>query len=88
MRETPEGTSSYMVRLVFRHLAADERFARRCRNEPSPEFPLTLPFFSHSSRFFRVLTHTFLLKSLARSRSVARADVRVCVRVCVRVEKH
>ena len=41
MRETSEGTSYQMVRLVFRHFAADERFAR---NEPSPEIPLTLPF--------------------------------------------
>ena len=44
MRETSEGTSSYMVRFVLRHFAADERFARRSRNEPSPEIPLTLPF--------------------------------------------
>ena len=43
-RETSEGTSYQMVRLVFRHLAADERFARQYRHEPLPEFPLTLPF--------------------------------------------
>ena len=44
IREISEGTSYQMVRLVFRHFAADERFARRSRNEPSPEIPLTLPF--------------------------------------------
>ena len=36
-----EGTSYQMVRLVFRHFAADERFARRYRNETSPEILLT-----------------------------------------------
>ena len=77
MRETSEGTSYQMVRLVFRHLAADERFARRYRNEPSPEFPLTLPFSGIFGGFFRAL---LLLKPLSRSRSVA--GVHVCVRVC------
>ena len=67
-----------MVRLVFRHFAADERFARRSRNEPSPEIPLTLPFSGIFRGFFRVL---LLLKPLSRSRSVA--GVNVCVRVCV-----
>ena len=67
-----------MVRLVFRHLAEDERFARRYRNEPSPEIHLTLPFFRHFLWFSRAL---LLLKPLSRSRSVA--GVHVCVRVCV-----
>ena len=67
-----------MVRLVFRHFAADERFARRSRNEPSPGIPLTLPFSGIFRGFFRVL---LLLKPLSRSRSVA--GVNVCVRVCV-----
>ena len=43
-RENWEGTSYQMVRLVCRHFAADERFARQYRHEPLPEFPLTLPF--------------------------------------------
>ena len=77
IREISEGTSYQMVRLVFRHFAADERFARRYRNEPSPEIPLTLPFSSIFRGFFRVL---LLLKPLSRSRSVA--GVHVCVRVC------
>ena len=67
-----------MVRLVFRHFAADERFARPYRNEPSSEIPLTLPFSGIFRGFFRVL---LLLKPLSRSRSVA--GVNVCVRVCV-----
>ena len=33
-----------MVRLVCRHFAADERFARQHCHEPSPGIPLTLPF--------------------------------------------
>ena len=74
MREISEGTSYQMVRLVFRHFAADERFAR---NEPSPEFPLTLPFSGIFGGFFRAL---LLHKPLSRSRSVA--GVSVCVRVC------
>ena len=77
MRETSEGTSYQMVRLVFRHFAADERFARRYRNETSPEIPLTLPFSGIFRGFFRVW---LLLKPLSRSRSVA--GVHVCVRVC------
>ena len=45
MRETSEGTSYQMVRFVFRHFDPEEEwFARRYRNEPSPEIPLTLPF--------------------------------------------
>ena len=67
-----------MVRLVCRHLAADERFARRYRNEHSPEIPLTLPFSSIFQGFFRAL---LLLKPLPRSRSVA--GVHVCVCGCV-----
>ena len=43
-RKNWEGTSYQMVRLVCRHFAADERFARQYRHEPLPEFPLTLPF--------------------------------------------
>ena len=43
-RENSEGTSYQMVRLVCRHFAADERFARQYRHEPLPQFPLTLPF--------------------------------------------
>ena len=43
-RETWERTSCQMVRLVCRHFAADERFARQYRHEPLSEFPLTLPF--------------------------------------------
>ena len=82
-----------MVRLVFRHFAADERFARRSRNEPSPEILLTLPFSGIFRGFFRVL---LLLKPLSRSRSVAGVNVCVCACVsvsvyvvcCVRVEKH
>ena len=42
MRATSKGTSHQMVRLVFRHFAAYERFARRYRNEPSPEILHTL----------------------------------------------
>ena len=80
MRETSEGTSFYMVRLVIRHFAADERFTRPYRNEPSPEIPLTLPFSGIFRGFFRVFTLTLLLKPLSRSRSVA--GVHVCVRVC------
>ena len=59
--------------------------SKRAFARVSPDFA----FFRHISRFFRVLTHTLLLKPLARSRSVARADVCgcggvcVCVRVCV-----
>ena len=68
-----------MVRLVIRHIAADERFARPYRNEPSPEIPLTLPFSAIFRGFFRVWR---LLKPLSRSRSVA--GVCVCVWcVCV-----
>ena len=37
-----------MVRFVFRHFAEDERFARRSRNEPSPEIPLTYSYSNHS----------------------------------------
>ena len=66
-----------MVRLVCRHFAADERFARQYRHEPLPEIPLTLPFSSIFRGFFRAL---LLLKPLSRSRSVA--GVHVCVRVC------
>ena len=76
IREISEGTSYQMVRLVFRHFAADERFARRSRNEPSPEIPLTLPFSGIFRGFFRAW---LLLKPLSRSRSVA--GVHVCVRV-------
>ena len=43
-RETSEGTSYQMVRLVCRHFAADERFARQHCHEPSPGILLTLPF--------------------------------------------
>ena len=69
MRETSEGTSYQMVRLVFRHF----------RNEPSPEFPLTLPCSGIFGGFFRVW---LLLKPLSRSRSAA--GVHVCVWVwCV-----
>ena len=45
MRATSKGTSYQMVRMVFRHFAADERFACRYRNELSPEIPLDFPFF-------------------------------------------
>ena len=62
--------------VVFRHFAEDERFARRSRNEPSPEILLTLPFSGIFQGFFRAL---LLLKPLSRSRSVA--GVHVCVRV-------
>ena len=78
IREISERTSYQMVRLVFRHFAADERFARRHRNETSPEILLTLPFSGIFRGFFRVW---LLLKPLSRSRSVA--GVHVCVCVCV-----
>ena len=77
-REISEGTSYQMVRLVCRHFAADERFARQHCHEPSPEILLTLPFSGIFAWFFRVL---LLLKPLSRSRSVA--GVHVCVSVCV-----
>ena len=50
-----------MVRFVLRHFVADERFALRYRNEPSPEIPLTLPFSGIFAVFPRVtLTQTTL----------------------------
>ena len=49
-----------MVRFVFRHFAADERFARRYRNEPSPEILLTLPF-SGIFRGFSACSHKHAL---------------------------
>ena len=43
-RETLERTGCEMVRFVFRPFSKHKkRFARRYRNEPSPEFSLTLP---------------------------------------------
>ena len=62
-----------MVRLVFRHFAA-------ASTRVSPDFALLRLF----SRFFRVLTHTLLLKQHARERSVAGACVYVCVCVCLK----
>ena len=75
-RETWEGTSYQMVRLVCRHFAADERFARQYRHEPLPEFLLSCLFQAFSRVFPRVV-----LKPLSGSRSVA--GVHVCVRVCL-----
>ena len=67
-----------MVPLVFRPLPKyKDPFARRYRNEPSPEILLNLPFSGIFRWFFRVW---LLLKPLSRSRSVA--GVHVCVRVC------
>ena len=79
-RENWEGTSYQMVRLVCRHFAADERFARQYRHEPLPEFPLTLPFSGIFRGFFRVW---LLLKPLSRSRSVAGVLCVLCVCGCV-----
>ena len=83
MRETSEGTSSYMVRLVFRHLAADEPFARQHRHEPSPEFPLTLPF----SGIFRGFSacYSYSNHSQDHGRWHVQMSVCACVCVCVRV---
>ena len=74
MRETSEGTSSYMVRFVLRHFAADERFAR---NEPSPEIPLTLPFPGIFGGFSARYSYTNHSQDHGQV-----AGVSVCVRVC------
>ena len=68
-----------MVRLVCRHFAADERFARRYRNEHSPEFPLTLPFSGIFQGFSACGTQT-TLKITVSGRC---ACVCVCVYVCI-----
>ena len=90
-RETWEGTSYQMVRLVCRHFAADERFARQYRHEPLPEIPLTLPFSGIFQGFSACGTHN--------SQDHGQWQVCMCVCACVsvycavlcgvvRVEKH
>ena len=80
-----------MVRFVFRHFAADERFARPYRNEPSPGIPLTLPFSGIFRGFFRVW---YSNHSQDHGQWQVCMCVCVCVTVtvyvvcCVRVEKH
>ena len=74
MRETSEGTSYQMVRKVFRHFAADERFAR---NEPSPEIPLTLPFSGIFGGFSARYSYT------NHSQDHGQWQVCLCVCVCV-----
>ena len=88
IREISEGTSYQMVRLVFRHFAADERLARPYRNEPSPGIPLTLPFSGIFRGFSACSNLRSYLKPLSRSRSVAGVCVCVQVCACVRVKKH
>ena len=66
-----------MVRLVFRHFAADERFAR---NEPSPEIPLTLPFQAFLAVFPRVTLTQATLKITVSGRCVC---VCACVWLCI-----
>ena len=80
MRETSEGTSSYTVRFVLRHFVADERFARRYRNEHSPEIPLTLPFSSIFAVFPRVTLTQTTLKITVSGRC---ACVCACVWLCI-----
>ena len=74
MRETSEGTSYQMVRLVFRYFATDERFAR---NEPSPEIPLTLPFSGIFVGFSARYSHS------NHSQDHGQWQVCLCVCVCV-----
>ena len=62
-----------MDRLVFRHIAADERFAR---NEPSPEIPLTLPFSGIFGGFSARYSYT------NHSQDHGQWQVCLCVRVC------
>ena len=85
MRETSGGTSYKMVRMVFRHFAADERFARRHRNEPSPEIPLTLPF-SIIFRGFSACSH--LPSYLNHSQDHGQWQVCMCARASVGVWKN
>ena len=77
IREISEGTSYQMVRLVFRHFAADERFARPYRNEPSPEFPLTLPF----SGIFRGFSARYSYSN--HSQDHGQWQVCMCVWLCI-----
>ena len=77
IREISEGTSYQMVRLVFRHFAADERFARRYRNETSPEILLTLPF----SGIFRGFSACYSYSN--HSQDHGQWQVCMCVCVCV-----
>ena len=79
MRETSEGTSYQMVRFVFRHFAEDERFARRSRNEPSPEIPLTLPF----SGIFQGFSARYSYSNHSQDHGQWRVCMCVCVCGCV-----
>ena len=64
-----------MVRLVFRHFAADERFARSYRNEPSPGILLTLPF----QAFSRVFSARYSYSNHTQDHG----QWQVCMCVCV-----
>ena len=77
MRETSEGTSSYTVRFVLRHFVANERFARRYRNEPSPGILLTLPFSGIFQGFSARYSHS------NHSQDHGQWQVCMCVCVCV-----
>ena len=77
-RENWEGTSYQMVRLVCRHFAADERFARQYRHEPLPEISPDFAFFRHISRVFpRVGSYS------NHSQDHGLWQVCMCVCVCV-----
>ena len=67
-----------MVRFVLRPLPKfQERFARRYRNEPSPEIPLTLLF----SGIFVVFPCVTLTQTTLKI--TVSGSVHVCVRVCM-----
>ena len=67
-----------MVRLVFRHFAADERFTCQHRHEPSPEIPLTLPF----SGIFRGFSACYSYSNHSQDHGQWQVCMCVCVCVC------
>ena len=84
MSETSEGNhSSYMVRLVFRHLAADERFARRYRKRAFARVSPDFAFFRASFAVFQRV-NTYAHTQTTRKITVGgHVQMCVCARVCV-----
>ena len=71
-----------MVRSVFRHFAADERFARQYRHESLPEILLTLPFPGIFAGFPRVARTQTTLKITVSGRCACVCGCVLCM-LCV-----
>ena len=86
-RETSEGTSYQMVRLVCRHFAADERFARQHCHEISPGITLTLPFSGIFQGFSACYSYSNHSQDHGQWQVCVRVRVGACgmgVRVCMK----